>query len=426
MTLTSKIISRISIILFILLAVWSVFFYFIILGEINDETDDSLEDYSEFIISRFLAGKSLPSEDNGSNNSYHIREVSQSFFETNSRLIYLDEMIYINSKKETEPARVLKTLFSDANDQYYELTVAIPTIEKDDLKETILIWVILLYVILLITIIGVNIWVFYRSLHPLRALLKWLDNYSVNKTILPLKNETNIKEFRKLNDAILRSAERNNEMYEQQKHFIGHASHELQTPLATCLNRLEILLDDPDLAEKQMAEIIKTKQTLDYIVKLNKTLLLLAKIENNQFPNTTTISVNDLIKKLIEIYAEVYSYRNINLVLNENALLQIQMNEDLASILFNNLLKNAYVHNRTEGIIEITITQSSFIISNTGVEEALNKDKIFDYFYQGTKKEGSTGLGLALVNSISKLFGMTISYNYSDRKHQFTLNKPLN
>ena len=424
MTLTNKITSRISIILSILLTAWSFFFYSIIIEEINDETDDSLEDYSEFIISRFLAGENLPSEDNGSNNSYHIREVSQVLFETNTRISYSDEMIYIDSKKEAEPARVLRTVFLDADDQYYELTVAIPAIEKDDLKEIILIWIILLYIILLLTIIVVNLGVFYRSLQPLRTLLKWLDNYSVSKTTLPLKNETDIKEFRKLNDAILRSAERNNEIYEQQKHFIGHASHELQTPLAICLNGLEILLDDTELSEKQMSEIIKTKQTLDYIIKLNKTLLLLAKIENNQFPNTTTVNVNNLLKKLIETYIEVYSHRNINLTFNENTILQIQMNEELAAVLFNNLLKNAYVHSQPEGTIEVTIEQSAITISNTGQGEALDKNKIFNYFYQGTKKEGSTGLGLALVNSISKLFEMTVSYDYLDGKHQFVLNSP--
>lgn len=55
----------------------------------------------------------------------------------------------------------------------------------------------------------------------------------------------------------MRSIERNERQYEQQKLFIANASHEMQTPLAICRNRLEMLLDDERLTEEQMAEIIR-------------------------------------------------------------------------------------------------------------------------------------------------------------------------
>ncbi|MBO1704433.1 HAMP domain-containing histidine kinase, partial [Eubacterium callanderi] len=67
---------------------------------------------------------------------------------------------------------------------------------------------------------------------------------------IPLINNTRITEFRKLNDAALRNARRAEEQFEQQKQFIGNASHEIQTPLAVCRNRLEMLAEDNSLSEK--------------------------------------------------------------------------------------------------------------------------------------------------------------------------------
>lgn len=55
---------------------------------------------------------------------------------------------------------------------------------------------------------------------------------------------TSVTEFRKLNDAARRYAERAESSFERQKQFIGNASHEMQTPLAVCRNRLEMLVDD--------------------------------------------------------------------------------------------------------------------------------------------------------------------------------------
>ncbi len=97
------------------------------------------------------------------------------------------------------------------------------------------------------------------------------------------------------------------------------------------------------------------------------------------------------------------------------------MNETLATVMISNLIKNAYIHNQENGNIIITITTSGISFANTGIEEPLDTTQIFKRFHQGIKKEGSTGLGLALAESITKLYGMQITYNYSERKHIFII-----
>lgn len=421
MKLIYQITIRISLILSIALFIWAVIFYYNIIDEINDETEDVLEDYSELLIMRALSGEDMPMSFDGTNNSYYILPVSREYARENPDIRYSDEMVYISYKRETEPAKILKSIYKDYDDNYFELTVLIPTIEKDDLKETILYLIIFLYVVLLMIIIAINIWVLHRSFRPLYTLLNWLGNYNINQKNEPLKNDTPVTEFRKLNQAVQQSMERNEQMYEQQKLFIAHASHELQTPLAICRNRLEMLSEDSELNQRQLEELMKTQQTINNMIKLNKTLLLLSKIENGQFPDKQEIDINKLIEKLLSDFSEVFAHRHIETQLIEKENLKIMMNESLASILFSNLIKNAFIYNIDSGTIAIEIDKQNIAIGNDGAPTALDNRKIFERFYQGTKKEGAAGLGLALAESICKLYHLEIRYAFENGKHFFRI-----
>jgi signal transduction histidine kinase len=226
-------------------------------------------------------------------------------------------MIYIAEKGETEPARILTTLFKDKDEQYYELSVYTPSVEKRDLVEAIFRLLVQLFIFLLIAILIINIWVFRRSMKPFYQLLAWLDSFRLGKKNVPLQIDTYTTEFQKLNDALARFSAHSEEMFEQQKQFIGNASHEIQTPLAICQNRLEMLLEDETLDEHLIGEIMKTYQTLEYVSKLNKSLLLLSKIDNSQFSDLSNICINEVLHRYLEDYQKVYDYRNIRLSVEE-------------------------------------------------------------------------------------------------------------
>ena len=166
---------------FIVLSCWAMVFYMGILEEINDEVDDSLEDYTELIIIRSLAGKQLPSNDSGSNNQYFLREVDADYALSREAIIYRDSMIYIAEKNETEPARILTTLFKDKEGRHFEVSVYTPTIEKWDLKKAIFQLLVGLFVTLLVAILLINVWVFHRSMKPFYRLLEWLDHFRMGK-----------------------------------------------------------------------------------------------------------------------------------------------------------------------------------------------------------------------------------------------------
>ncbi|MDR2083905.1 MAG: HAMP domain-containing histidine kinase [Bacteroidales bacterium] len=421
MKLIYHIIIRISIVLSIVLTFWAAFFYFAMIDEVNDETDDYLEDYSEQIMMQFLAGEEVSSKSNNTNNQYYLSEVTTEYALGKPHISYIDSMVYIPLKQETEPARILTTIYKDGNGKYYELVVLTPTIEKKDLKEAILFWIVFLYFGLLLIIITVNFWVYKQSTRPLHKLLSWLDEYNIGMKNIDLQNKTDIIEFKKLNEAAIRNMKRAEEVFEEQKQFIGNASHEIQTPLAVCRNRLEILMEDETLSENQLNELVKTYQTLEYITKLNKTLLLLSKIDNRQFIEKTVIELNNIIKKFIQDYKEAYSHLNISAEIKETGIFKIKINETLASILINNLIKNAYIHNIENGKIFIEITSSKLIFKNTGQDFALNPKLIFERFYQEEKKENSAGLGLSLVKSICDIENLNINYYFNDNLHCFEI-----
>lgn len=116
MKLIYYIILRITLALTLILTVWAIFFYVTMIDEVNDEVDDALEDYSETIIIRALAGEELPSKTNGSNNQYYMMEVSKEYAESREDIQYKDSMVYIEEKGETEPARILTTIFKMMKD----------------------------------------------------------------------------------------------------------------------------------------------------------------------------------------------------------------------------------------------------------------------------------------------------------------------
>ena len=413
---------RISLALIVVLTVWAGFFYMAVVEEVNDEVDDTLEDYSEGLIIRALSGEDMPTASNGSNNQYYLYEVSESYAASHPQITYRDEMVFITEKSETEPARVLITIFRTEDERYMELVVYTPTIEKLDLLRAILGWIIFLYVLLLLIILSINIWVFRKNMKPLYVLLKWLDSSQLGKKNEPLENTTKITEFRKLNAATMAFAERGEKLFELQKTFIGNASHEMQTPLAICRNRLEMLMEDETLTEHQLNELIKTHQTLENLTRMNRSLLLLCKIENGQFADTRSVCLNDILAHYLDDYKEVYAYRNITVTVTTDSSFCVEMNDSLVSVLVTNLLKNSFVHNIDGGFIYIKITANTFEISNTG-EKPLDRERIFERFYQGQKKEGSTGLGLALVDSICKANHLKIDYTYVENRHIFTISK---
>lgn len=412
-------------VLSLLLAAWALLFYMTLSDEIADETDDMLEDRAEAVVKRVLAGGEISATRPEGGHDYYLTEVTEEYARTYAHERYSDEELYIPERDDEEPARVLRQLFRDRTGRWFELTVMTPTIEKDDLQEAILWWCVWLYLLLLVSILLVAALLLHRMMRPLYALLRWLDAYRVGGENAALAIPTPVVEFRRLNDAVERFAERAEASFERQKQFIGNASHEMQTPLAVCRNRLEMLVDDArTLTPEQLSEIAAVQQTLGRLVRLNRTLLLLSKIDNGQFPEVAEVDMTSLVRRTAEEMYDIYAYRGMRLTVRDEAPLTVRMNPSLAESLVANLLKNAFVHGDADGTVEVLITRRRLEVTNDGAAGPLDGTRIFDRFYRATEKAGSSGLGLAIVESVCRLYGLHINYAYVDGRHCFAVDFP--
>ncbi|MBR2399646.1 MAG: HAMP domain-containing histidine kinase [Alistipes sp.] len=420
MRLFSRIAIRLAATLIVLMSLWAVLFYFAMADQIHDEVDDALEDYTTLIITRKLAGRELPHAGDGSNNTFTITPVSADYARRNSHYRYHDESVYIPEKREYEPARVITTIFNDAEGQYYELKVSTPSFEKADLFSAVLLWIVALYVLLLLITVGITMLIFYRNLRPLYILLEWLDSYHPGVNPKPINNPTRVTEFKRLNVALQSAIDRSEQMLERQTQFIGNASHELQTPLAIIGNRVEWLLDESKLTDEQAMELYKINKTLSRAVRLNKTLLLLTKIENSQFIETSQVDLVAIVAETVESLSEIYLSRQIKFTTDLPSKFEVQMNESLASTLVTNLIKNVYVHSEQGVEARAAIVGRKLIVENQG-REMLDREHIFERFYQGSQRETSMGLGLALVAAICRHYNINIEYSFVNGSHRFEI-----
>ena len=423
MKLLSYTYRKLALLLFLLMAVWGVLFYYAIIDEVVDETDDTLENYGEILMESALHDPSILETEGSLMSFYKFTPISEEEGR-HYRQVFYDATVYIELEDEDEPVRVMCTAFRMPDGQYYELKLMISILERDDMVEAMLWYLGALFLLFLIcTSIGIQL-VLKGVFRPLHRLLDWLHCIQPGKEVPPLDNPTKIREFRQLSDAALDMGNRSYKAYEEQKQFIENASHELQTPLAIVRGKVELLAESEGMTEQQMEQLDEIYATLGRAVKLNKSLLLLSRIENGQYTEMEDVSVDEILDELLPDLMDIYEHKQVRLIRKrEEQPFIIRCNHSLAQILVSNLVKNSLLHNREGGELQVLTTPTLLVIKNTG-DVPLDGEKLFRRFYHGMDgKKDSTGLGLAIARSIALSSSLKLTYEWQDGMHTFRLVK---
>ena len=417
MKLISKTLLNFLLISLPLLIIAGFFSYFLIKSELRDGTEEELSK------EKVYAEKLIQTLKNPQTVYLTLDSLSsiQPFKGISFKSSYTDTLIFDITENENVGYRKLKSYYS-FNGNEYQIILLKTTMQEDELLEGIFSAFTIISLFLMIAFFIVN-WLVSKALwKPFYNTLSKLNTYDIKNHEQQQFLKTNTLEFQQLNTALTKMTDKIHIDYLQQKEFTENASHEMQTPLAVIKANLTQLMQSTTLSESDMNNLQTIENTTKKMASLNKALILLSKIENNQFKENELIPINKIINKVVNNFADLIEVKNIKLKLNLKDELQITINPTLAEILLSNLVQNAIRHNVNGGIINIDLMQNKLIISNSGEALTINSNELFTRFKKNDASKDSLGLGLAIVKSICNIYQLNIDYSYSNQLHTFTLN----
>ncbi|GAA4424599.1 HAMP domain-containing sensor histidine kinase [Pontibacter saemangeumensis] len=414
LTKTSLYYLLVSLIVFL---VGGISFYKIMQTEVYDEVDDQLFTDKENIFEYIREHNRLPNVTSGISEAIIVRE-AEAVTPTIEELA--DTLIFSTYDQEYIPFRRL-TFTAYQNGKPYEYTILKSLIDFQDLFESTMLamgWILLLLLVGLgLVNFFVNQYIWRHFYETLNAVKRYnLSQYS------PLKlMRSNTTEFQELNEVLQAMTDKIHSDYFNLKEFTENASHEIQTPLAIVNSKLELFMQSEDLTQQQAKMLEDMYASTSRLSRLNKSLILLTRIENREFKEQEQVPLHELVGEQLEQLQEMADMRGLSLLPPQLAPVYININRGLAEVLVSNLLINAIRHNQDGGHIQVTLEKEKLCVSNTG--EALQgpPDQLFGRFMSGDNASGSLGIGLALVKKICELYGMVPSYRYADGTHSLCI-----
>ncbi len=391
----------------------SVLLYIFVSSQITDSLDESLVKEKIKVEEKLKTTNSINDLDDDISLTPTDRPVK------NSSDTFSDTSMFDKLEDEVLPYRVLTTVLSD-NNQHFKLVIKKSAMESDDLIESIIYPILILFIVLLFGFFFINWYISKKLWSPFYKTIERLTQYKTEEQPTNF-GTSNIKEFHSLNTALDSMTKKIYSDFNSQKQFIENASHEIQTPLAVIKTKIELLIQSATLSENDMKIIQSVYNASNKLSSLNKGLLLLSKIENNQFLHIETIQFKQLVEKNIEHFEDLISIKNIRIERDYQSKPVRQMNPVLADILITNLIQNAIRHNIKDGFIKILLTEHTIQLSNSSSTTAANTSELFERFKKSDGSAESIGLGLSIVREISENFNIDLNYRSENDIHTLTL-----
>lgn len=332
---------------------------------------------------------------------------------------YSDTLI-VNEKEGTYTAYRQLQFVSEINGQKFLIKIFKSHAETDNLIVRIILSMTLLVVALILGLLILNRHISQKTLKSFYDTINKIKKYDLNTHEDFQLKETDVKEFNDLNKVLIAMTERIKNDYYNLKEYTENASHELQTPIAVIISKMELLLQSDCMQEKELKTISDAYEASTKLSRLTNTLLLLSKIGNRQFPEVKKVDLTQIIDTQLSFLEDVIESKKIS-VNSPNKPYFVEMNPYLADILISNLLKNAIRHNHNNGTISITANEKQFTIANSGERIQGTSDDIFKRFYKSSTSDSSVGLGLAIVQKICEVSGFKAVYSYANNLHNFSI-----
>lgn len=252
------------------------------------------------------------------------------------------------------------------------------------------------------------------SVHSLQQQIRQDD---LPPELVPLAGELNAMLIR-LSDAFGRL-----------NNFSADIAHELRTPLARVITRIEVVLGRTRSLEDYRDALHDSLETLQGLNRMVDDMLFLARADNGQMvPLRRRIWLASLLDGLLDYYRLLADEMGIRIECHGNG----RLDGDPAMLrrALSNLLSNALRHTPQHGWIRVTIQQDSqgvrLEVANSGVSiPAADLPRLFDRFYRAdparSRGHGNVGLGLPITRSIIEAHGGSITCTSRDGVTCFVL-----
>lgn len=392
------------------MVVSGILIYVFISKVVNKQLDEKLADISVRIEEKIS---------NGGKVDWLLPFVEVSEIRNSSESSAFSDTIIMNRTENEQEVYRQITVVKKINEIQYKIEVRESKIESEDLIETLVEITLLAILFLTGSLIVVNRRISRSIWSPFYENLKKIEDFKLTEYSPLNLQQTGITEFDTLNGTVTRLTGQIISDFQSLKQFSEDASHEMQTPLAIISAKMESLLNDQELGEKQLKTIQSVLLSVQRLSKLNKELLMLIKIENNQFLSSEKISPGKIIREKLDEFRELLELKSISSKIRLQDDFEIEGNPILADLLISNLLSNAINHNISGGMIRISLYSGKLEMENTGPSEIAHPEKLFSRFYKENTSSNSVGLGLAIVAKICEVQGWKVSYNYVKPLHDF-------
>lgn len=328
-----------------------------------------------------------------------------------------DTLMWDDYEKRILPFRQL--YFTDKlNGQNYSITITKSLLPSEDLIRGMSEIILFLMISVILSLLVVNRQISKIIWAPFYDTITKLKRFKIAAPAEVSFEPTRIFEFEQLNGEIKAMLDKSRADYINLKEFAENASHEIQTPLAIIKSKTEMLLQHAKWPEEGLVDINKINEAANRLSKLNTDLILLTQIDNHQYQELERIDLVRFIDKKLTYFEELIELKTIKLHKKYHARPELQMNNSLAFVLINNLLKNAIKHNINDGYLTITVFYNKMTFENSGMPLKTKPESMFQRFKKGNTSIESSGLGLALIKKVCDIYQMKISYAQHGTNHK--------
>lgn len=226
--------------------------------------------------------------------------------------------------------------------------------------------------------------------------------------IKPVRGGIGVDDFNQIIDCFNRLADELSGTETLRTDFIANVSHEIKTPLAVMQN-YGTMLQQPGLSEEKRIEYAKSvTDACRRLAQLITNILKLNKLENQQiFPTVTEYDLGEQLCACLLQFENEWEKKNIEIDTAIADDVRVRADEELLSLVWNNLLSNAFKFTESGGRVGVYLRADGEYavvrVSDTGcgIKPEVGAH-IFEKFYQGdaSRSTQGNGLGLALVKRV--------------------------